>query len=669
MIIKKVNCIIPTYNAGRYLPDAVNSVINQDIGFENVNLVIVDDGSTDDTEEIVRAYQLSYPGIFYISKENGGVSSARNAGLDFCKEKLEADYTCFLDADDKYSIWHMKALFTFFERYDSPRAPDVVFIPIRLFEKQSGFHYIHKAINYGETRVIDLNVENVFFCNVNAAMYKTSAIMDIRFDETLSISEDADFVLKLLLKTNLAGWYNKKTFYFLRKRMDESSAIDNADSNPALYKRISHYRKEFENYIASMGAVPRAVQTSRLYDIHWFKQEDNDPTKYEIDVDIDQAFEDVKYMIQNMDADLLEQDYIPYWHRAYFKKMKYGEVHLEKVANQIAPYFFVGEEPLESLSGNIEVQLIKQVGQTLQIRGFFVKPNYDGIILVCKVNNRISKVVVKPSNQNDQKYFLGREVFPAMDFELYIDISKFKRHTRYALEFYFDYLGFHALAIPVHSQSSRFYSSNLFFIGDNAIIRTYRSNHALEIEKLSKASLNTQVIGEIESYRDPYLFYQYVGNFDTYRKKRIWLFMESPIAIGGNAEALFRYSCNIADGIEKFMVIPDASYYANFTGVNPNIIIFGSFEYKFLLMFAEKVISSTTFDEYINVETNISGEEFKKIVSTLSNIQEVCLPYGTLESHGVFVGYWGRSMETIEDSQRVYKEILKLPKRIYEKVI
>ena len=684
MINKNINCIIPTYNVGRYLSDAINSVINQDIGFENINLVIVNDGSTDNTDEIIKAYQSFYPDILCIKQENKGVSAARNAGLDFCMENSAAPFTCFLDGDDKYDISHMRKLVSFLNKHGASEEiaeelerentdfPDVVFLPIKMFERHTGLHHAYKVIDRGETRVIDMKTENVFFSHVSAALFRTSSLIDVRFNESLSISEDADFVLKVLEKTNQAGWYNEKTNYLLRMRADESSVMDKADTNPALYERISFYRAEYENYIETLGSVPRLVQASRLYDIHWLKQNNNDPQKHGIEIDVDQAIEDIRFIIQNTDEDLLEQKYIPYWYRAYFKQMKYGDIYLKKYPIHIHPLFLIKEEIFESLSGNIEIRFIKQLNHTIKIRGFFVKSSYDYINFVCKFNNKTIKAKISPSYQNDRKYFLGKEIFPTMDFEFSIDIRNLRPEIKYSLEFYFTYQDVFSAAHMVHSWFSRFYYKNTFFIGDNAIVRKSWSSHALEVQKLSKASINTQVLSRKDFYKDPYLFHQYVENYDTFRNKRIWLFIDRPTSIGDNAEALFRYCCNINDGIEKFMVIPDASYYPNFEGVNPRIIIFGSFEFKMLLMFAEKVISSTTFYEYIDIDTNIPKSEFKKITSALSNVQEVFLQHGILQNYGIVDEYLNSAMRDLDlmvTSAKKEYELMLRPETGYTKDI
>lgn len=90
----RVSVIIPAYNAERFLADAVESVLNQT--WRDFQLIIVNDGSTDATESVAQRFGAGDSRITIVSKPNGGLSSARNAGL----AAASGEAICFLDADD-----------------------------------------------------------------------------------------------------------------------------------------------------------------------------------------------------------------------------------------------------------------------------------------------------------------------------------------------------------------------------------------------------------------------------------------------------------------------------------------------------------------------------------------------------------------------------------------
>jgi len=97
-MIPRISVIIPAYNRANYLTEAINSVLSQT--YRNFELIVVNDGSQDNTEEILKKYVGK---IKYFYQENNGVSSARNKGIDNSK----GEFLCFLDSDD---LWEKKKL-------------------------------------------------------------------------------------------------------------------------------------------------------------------------------------------------------------------------------------------------------------------------------------------------------------------------------------------------------------------------------------------------------------------------------------------------------------------------------------------------------------------------------------------------------------------------------
>ena len=93
----KISAIIPTYNNADYIEDAINSILTQSHSVDEI--IIVDDGSSDNTEELVKAISQKTSDIIYIKQANQGPSSARNRGI----EAASGDWIAFLDADDLWT--------------------------------------------------------------------------------------------------------------------------------------------------------------------------------------------------------------------------------------------------------------------------------------------------------------------------------------------------------------------------------------------------------------------------------------------------------------------------------------------------------------------------------------------------------------------------------------
>ena len=93
-----VSVVIPSYNSSTFLKDSIESIVNQSYG--NIEIILIDDGSTDDTEQVVSNLKLKALNLFYFKKTNGGISSALNFGV----EQSKGYYIARMDSDDVSDI-------------------------------------------------------------------------------------------------------------------------------------------------------------------------------------------------------------------------------------------------------------------------------------------------------------------------------------------------------------------------------------------------------------------------------------------------------------------------------------------------------------------------------------------------------------------------------------
>lgn len=108
-----ISIIIPVYNVEKYLEKCILSVVKQTI--QSVEIILVNDGSTDSSSEIIKKYAEKYTNIRIVNKENGGLSSARNVGLDIAT----GEYVTFLDSDDYIKADYLETLYAAAKKYDS----------------------------------------------------------------------------------------------------------------------------------------------------------------------------------------------------------------------------------------------------------------------------------------------------------------------------------------------------------------------------------------------------------------------------------------------------------------------------------------------------------------------------------------------------------------------
>lgn len=196
-----ISIIIPIYNAEKFLHEAIESIMNQ--SYQNFELILVNDGSTDSSDAICAAYAQKYQNIRHFKKENSGVSDTRNFGM----RQATGEFLVFVDADDTLPP---NALQNYMDEMTIHDA-DVIF---------SGYSYNYNGkllpklprirngiYTYQELKprlLDDGTLSGILFGSVCGAFYKRSYIMDyhIEFSKNVKVNEDGLFNLNILFYCN-----------------------------------------------------------------------------------------------------------------------------------------------------------------------------------------------------------------------------------------------------------------------------------------------------------------------------------------------------------------------------------------------------------------------------------------------------------------------------------
>ena len=211
--------IIAIYNTGRYLDDSIGSLLNQTIGLDKIQIILINDGSTDNSEEICLKYQMEYSNnIIYKKIEHGGVSRARNVGLEFAK----GEFINFLDADDKWDSQAFAYVLLFFKNNIDV---DIAAGRLLFFEAINAYHPLD--YKFYETRVVNLTKEyNCIHLSGPSSFFRKFLIKGKKFKEGVFSGEDTIFINNILLLKPIIG-YIREAIYYYRRRADHSSTVQN----------------------------------------------------------------------------------------------------------------------------------------------------------------------------------------------------------------------------------------------------------------------------------------------------------------------------------------------------------------------------------------------------------------------------------------------------------
>lgn len=189
----KLTIIIPVYNAEDYLSRCLDSILDQDM--TSYEVILVDDGSTDSSSLICDRYSATDPRFRTIHKPNGGVSSARNAGLNLAK----GEYVMFVDSDDALAPGALQAMVSSIDGEDLVVGGFIEYIgdiPNRNVAPDKGLSYSKDTLEM----FFDVNIRrNCEMLDAPwAKMYRRKALANLRFNEALSYAEDKLFVFEFL---------------------------------------------------------------------------------------------------------------------------------------------------------------------------------------------------------------------------------------------------------------------------------------------------------------------------------------------------------------------------------------------------------------------------------------------------------------------------------------
>ena len=242
----KVSVIIPTYNRSRLAKEAVNCVLNQT--FKDLEVIVADDGSTDDTHIVVQS--IMDDRIKYFYKENGGASSARNLGL----KKAQGQFICFLDSDD---LWPKNFLQTMLISLQaSPEYGAAYCMRTLLFENGSTQSSYQK--DFFLSGRVTAQLFQKTFIQTSTICFRKNVLEGIFFDESLNNGEDVDAWLRISTRTKFLFVPDIQIIY-----RQQTAPAD----NPAFETKGCNRIRVLERFYFKLGGhkyIPRKAAMRKL---------------------------------------------------------------------------------------------------------------------------------------------------------------------------------------------------------------------------------------------------------------------------------------------------------------------------------------------------------------------------------------------------------------------
>lgn len=598
--------VMAVYNVEPFLREAVDSLIAQDFGFEKIQLIMVDDGSTDNSGAICDEYAIRYPeNVMVIHKENGGVSSARNEGL----KHIQGRYVNFLDSDDKFAPDTFSSVHSFFVKND--RNTDVVAVPRFYFDGKTGGHDLNYRFRKG-TRLINLRKDYTAIQNTSStAFFTRSGIDGINYEAELAYCEDTLFVCMVLLKKMTIGVVKTGAHYTRKRTEGELSATQKMGNDKNFYlATMEHLTKQMiHTCLQTYGYIPHFVQFLLMNELQWKVIEQKPLCPPLSEGEYAKYLNDIHEVLQYIDDEIIfAQKKMNQEFKIFCLKQKYGK-DPERFYRNNDIVFHYGNCDLANLSTTkcfLDFLTIEK--KQLTIEGYILCPipNLD-IEVGISINGNFR--VCEKVQRHEEKYALGLPIRKAFGFKTKIHFTELD-----AVE--------NKIQICCQANGRIVVMQNVIFGPYTAVSpklqNSYFQNDGWELGASESAITvkpaetgrrfrkEAKLLGELWRKNGvgsrkavlARLLYYFIKLF---KRKEIWLVSDRIDKAGDNGQAFFNYLTANSGGknYRPYFVIRKGAECEKELKQSGKVVPPSSWRYKMLFLLADKIISSQVDDVVI----------------------------------------------------------------------
>lgn len=263
----EISIILPVYNKARYVLNVLTDIEKQ--SFSDYECIIIDDGSTDLSGKICDDFAAGDRRFFVYHTTNGGVSHARNLGL----EKSRGKYLTFVDADDRIEKDYLQELHN---DIMSSGADMVIAAPLKFWS--DGRPHVRIHVPYVGVQSHDRWMEEFATVQKNTGIYGFSCgkllprelVGNIRFSEKICLAEDFDFFLRIYPQLNNLYFEPSHKYFYLQEADNSSAIVDNADIDYVTQLKINLAYRRFLQQSGFYSGDNQKIVDGRVSDYAFF---------------------------------------------------------------------------------------------------------------------------------------------------------------------------------------------------------------------------------------------------------------------------------------------------------------------------------------------------------------------------------------------------------------
>lgn len=598
--------IMSVYNVEDYIQEAIESVIKQKIGFEkNIELILVDDGSTDGSSLICEKYKAMYPeNIIVVHKTNKGPSSSKNVGLKISTGK----YVNFMDPDDLISLNTCEVVEEVFRKNDE--TIDLVAIPIIMFGNVKGPHPTNKGKFDKKTKVIDLkdNYSSIQ-TSVASCFIRGDVAKKYNFSEDIKSMEDALFIFDVLIEKQKYCTTNKCKYYY-RKR-NNSLSSNSLDREDWYISHLDNFSlKCLEKYKDTNGNVPKFIQYTIMYDLGWKIKQRNLPPFFDSNMK-NKYYRKIKKILSLIDDDIIEsQKNIFSEHKNYCYMFKYNTNSVNR--NRL-------------IKNSVTINKIVIENESISIEGTILDFNEKVVFL--KYNDKLLNI---NTIHSEWKNICGRKGYKYRRFNVSLDIDSNKVNTFEFVDNDYNYIKIKNNRFSLLSDAYSNYCTKChdYFVGKKNHLIFITKNKLFGFKQYS-AFISELLFSKSLSDKKAVAAIFLTSLLRKINRKRIWLICDKADKADDNGEVLFEYiNSNKHTSIDAFFVINKKSIDYKRIKLKGKVVNTFSWKHKLLFLLAEKSISA-----YGHIESyNPFRGQVEPYKGYVNNVELVFLQHGVTQN-------------------------------------
>lgn len=280
----KISVIVPVYKVEPYLRKCIDSILGQT--FRDFELILVDDGSPDQCGEICDEYAEKYDNVVVIHQTNGGLSAARNSGIDWAFANSDSQWIAFVDSDD----WlHRDYLLTLFEEAKKNDADLVVCDFVRVNDREENIekdHQFNELVTSDKDALFRYLYTNWRIRPAWNKLYRKTLFEALRF-QVGKIHEDDYFIHHVLLASEITAIMDAcRYFYRIRENSimatpSPKSLLDGLEAKIEQYEFCQRNNLPLFEYLVSEGHMKRVAQMGEQMDAQSKQRYDNLKDRYD----------------------------------------------------------------------------------------------------------------------------------------------------------------------------------------------------------------------------------------------------------------------------------------------------------------------------------------------------------------------------------------------------